>query len=89
VSHLAGSNSGLLDGIGTNAQFSGPMGIDLMGDFAFVADANNHLIRKVLVTNGVVSVYAGSSPVLLMELERMLSSIAPPIFQFLRMEVSL
>jgi sugar lactone lactonase YvrE len=57
---LAGS-AGSADGSGTAARFSGPMGIavDAAGT-VFVADSNNHTIRKITST-GVVSTFAGTA----------------------------
>ena len=61
VATLAGQAivSGAANGIGTNALFSDPAAIvtDTNGNF-FVADSQNHAIRKVM-TNGVVTTFAG------------------------------
>jgi sugar lactone lactonase YvrE len=61
VTTLAGQAlvSGMANGTGTNAAFSDPAAIvvDAKGDF-FVADSQNHAIRKV-TTNGVVTTFAG------------------------------
>jgi len=61
VTTLAGSASthGSLDGTGTGATFSSPIGValDASGN-AYVADAMNHAIRRV-TASGVVSTYAG------------------------------
>ena len=56
---VPGSN----DGIGTNAQFSGPVGIAVSsGTNLFVADDNNDTIRKMTLagTNWAVSTFAGA-----------------------------
>jgi streptogramin lyase len=61
VSTFAGSAQiwGSLDGVGTNAQFNGPVGLafDSQGNL-FVSDANNDTIRRI-GTNGMVTTYAG------------------------------
>ena len=60
VSTIAGSNLGFADGIGTSAQFFVPCGVavDVSGNI-FIADRNNHRIRKITTTN-IVSTIAGS-----------------------------
>ena len=61
VSTVAGSEtSGFRDGTVANAQFNGPMGIAIGGDGClFVADTENHRIRKIKA-DGTVSTVAGS-----------------------------
>ncbi|MCF7676529.1 MAG: hypothetical protein K9M97_14360, partial [Akkermansiaceae bacterium] len=58
---LAGSGSqGFLDGPGSSALFSSPVGIALDGDgIAYVTDSGNHRIRRI-GTDGQVSTLAGS-----------------------------
>jgi sugar lactone lactonase YvrE len=52
---------GSADGVGTNAQFNGPVGIVFdAGENLFVADANNHTIRKITPA-GTVSTWAGKA----------------------------
>jgi hypothetical protein len=62
VTTLAGTctTHGFADGLGTNALFASPIGItvDSFGN-VYVADRDNHLIRKV-TASGLVSTIAGS-----------------------------
>ncbi len=62
VTTLAGSSAGYSDNTGAGAQFNGPMGIavDPSGNFLYVADFNNHCIRRVVIASGVVSTIAGN-----------------------------
>ncbi len=61
VSTFAGEPQvwGTADGMGTNAQFNGPLGLafDARGNL-FVSDANNDTIREI-TTNGMVTTFAG------------------------------
>ncbi|MBX2923721.1 MAG: IPT/TIG domain-containing protein [Chitinophagaceae bacterium] len=61
VSTLAGSAEGYADGMGATAMFYDPWGVatDASGN-VYVADINNHLIRKITPT-GTVSTLAGST----------------------------
>jgi streptogramin lyase len=63
VTTLAGAHNsyGSTDGIGTSARFRSPSGVasDGAGNL-FVADRDNHTIRKVVVATGVVATFAGS-----------------------------
>ncbi len=61
VSTLAGSVSGFVDGLGTAAQFSQPhtVAVDPDGN-VYVADMNNHAIRKI-TPNGEVTLFAGGT----------------------------
>lgn len=61
VSTLAGSSEGASDGQGDTAQFNRPFGVAVdVGGTVYVADKNNHCIRKV-TPEGVVSTLAGGS----------------------------
>ena len=55
--------SGSADGIGSNALFSSPRGVSVSpdGSYALVADYGNHMIRKIVITSGLVSTLAGST----------------------------
>ena len=64
VSTLAGipGASGSTDGAGSAARFFGPQGIALDGAGSlFVADTNNHTIRKVTLATGGVTTVAGGA----------------------------
>ncbi|MGZ3427220.1 MAG: SMP-30/gluconolactonase/LRE family protein, partial [Polyangia bacterium] len=61
VTTFAGTgDNGFADAIGTNAQFNQPRGIvaDGAGNL-YVSDANNQLIRKIVVATAVVTTLAG------------------------------
>lgn len=62
VSTLAGSGSAAYtDGIGTATSFNEPGGIalDTSGNL-YVSDGNNNCIRKIVVSTGIVTTFAGS-----------------------------
>jgi hypothetical protein len=62
VTTLAGSSSGNADNaIGTSASFNKPDGITTDGTNLYVADLDNHRIRKIVISTGVVTTLAGSS----------------------------
>jgi sugar lactone lactonase YvrE len=63
VSTLAGSSArGSDDGTGTSAKFHSPAGIAVGEDGdIFLADSNNHMIRKISATSGEVTTLAGKS----------------------------
>ncbi len=61
VTTFAGSGTGtFVNGQGTNAGFSNPMGLSLTSNgILYVADYGNHLIRKI-TSDATVTTYAGS-----------------------------
>ena len=62
VTTMAGTagSSGSADGTGSAARFFSPQGITHDGTNLFVADYNNHTIRKIVIATGVVTTLAGS-----------------------------
>ena len=52
--------SGFDDGTGIDSSFSSPQGLVVDGDTLYVADTNNHAIRQVNLTSGVVTTLAGT-----------------------------
>ena len=61
VTTFAGTGStGSSDGTGTAASFNFPFGITNDGTNLFVVDAQNHLIRKIVISSGVVTTFAGT-----------------------------
>jgi hypothetical protein len=61
VTKFAGTgSSGSADGTGTAASFQNPVGITTDGTNLYVADARNHLIRKIVISTGVVTTVAGT-----------------------------
>jgi hypothetical protein len=63
VTTLAGTGSiGFTDhNTGTSASFNYPSGITTDGTNLYVADLNNHKIRKIVISTGAVTTLAGSS----------------------------
>ena len=61
VSTIAGSGQGYRDGIGSEAKFYYPFGIQISRDkkYLFVADRGNGCIRKVSLVDGTTSTIAG------------------------------
>ncbi|XP_029933535.1 NHL repeat-containing protein 2 isoform X2 [Myripristis murdjan] len=56
---VGGPESGRQDGSLSEASFSSPQGVAIKGDTVYVADTENHLIRKVDLLKGQVSTLAG------------------------------
>ncbi|XP_029540314.2 NHL repeat-containing protein 2 [Oncorhynchus nerka] len=56
---IGGPESGRKDGNLDEATFCSPQGIVIKGDIVFVADTENHLIRKIDLLEGQVSTLAG------------------------------
>lgn len=65
VSTLAGSSvaSGAVDGIGSDARFNEPYGLTIDGGNLYVADSQNHLVRKVVIATAEVTTLAGTAGV--------------------------
>ncbi|HEU4753412.1 MAG TPA: alkyl hydroperoxide reductase, partial [Armatimonadota bacterium] len=51
---------GLLDGSSRRARFNAPQGLTLRGDALYVADTENHAVRKIALPGGVVTTVAGT-----------------------------
>ncbi len=66
VTTIAGSyptaTGGFIDGTGTASRFESPIGIASDGSNLYVSDTNNHAIRKIVLSSGVVTTIAGSYP---------------------------
>ena len=61
VTTLAGTgSSGSANGTGTSASFYSPFGITTDGTNLYVGDQNNHLIRQIVISTGVVTTVAGT-----------------------------
>jgi len=61
VTTLAGTgSSGSANGTGTSASFYKPAGITTDGTNLYVADRYNYLIRKIVISTGVVTTVAGT-----------------------------
>ena len=64
VTTLAGGNANIVDGTGTNAGFGALNGISNDGTYLYLGDISSDQMRKVTMTQGVVTTFAGSGPVL-------------------------
>jgi len=61
VTTLAGTgSSGCANGTGTSASFNAPNGITTDGTNLYVGETNNHIIRKIVISTGVVTTVAGT-----------------------------
>jgi hypothetical protein len=63
VTTLAGTGvvtGGFVNGTGTSASFSNPQGITTDGTNLYVVDTGNHVIRKIVISSGVVTTFAGT-----------------------------
>ncbi len=58
IAHIFGSGApGLIDGNGAEAAFDNPQGLVQIENFLFVADTDNHVIRRIdLITRDVITV---------------------------------
>ena len=57
---VGGSEAGFKDGSASEAQFNQPQGVEIYGDFAFVADNENHALRRIDLRDGSVATIAGT-----------------------------
>jgi len=61
VTTLAGTGSSdSANGTGTAASFNGPAGLSSDGTNLYVGEYSNHLIRKIVISTGVVTMIAGT-----------------------------
>ena len=61
VTTVAGTgSSGSANGTGTSASFNTPTEVTTDGTNLYVADFSNHLIRKIVISTGVVTTVAGT-----------------------------
>ena len=63
VTTFAGTagSSGSTDAVGTSARFNKPRGITSDGTNLYVSEYNNHTIRKIVISTGVVTTLAGTA----------------------------
>jgi hypothetical protein len=62
VSTIAGQVwSGSTDGTGVNARFKAPTELVAVGDYLYATDYDNHTIRRISITTGAVTTFAGSA----------------------------
>jgi len=61
IRRIFGSGTaGMLDGVETAAMFNNPQGMVIVGDFLYVADTDNHAIRRIHLKSGEVMTLAGT-----------------------------
>ncbi len=57
---VGGSEAGFRDGSADVAQFNQPQGVEVYGNFVFVADNENHAVRRIDLRDGSVATIAGT-----------------------------
>jgi thiol-disulfide isomerase/thioredoxin len=57
---FGGKGPGFEDGDPESARFRGPQGLALAGDWLYVADTDNHLVRRIDLANALVVTVAGT-----------------------------
>ena len=61
VSHvIGGTEAGFRDGSAAGAQFNQPQGVTIAGEMVFVADNENHAVRRIDLRDGSVVTIAGT-----------------------------
>ncbi len=62
VKTLAGAPGwrGAQDGMGRDAHFGSPEGMTVQGDFLYVCDSENSAVRRISISSGEVTTFAGS-----------------------------
>jgi hypothetical protein len=56
-----GATGAHTDGTGDSARFNRPLGLAISGDNLYVSDYNNHCIRKIVISTGVVTTPVGTT----------------------------
>ena len=57
---IGGSEAGFVDGSAEEAKFNQPQGVTVYGDHVFVADNENHAVRRIDLSHGGVTTIAGT-----------------------------
>ena len=60
IEQIFGSTAGFRDGSAAEAQFNQPQGVAVDGDHIYVADNENHAIRRLNLVDGTVTTIAGT-----------------------------